>query len=478
MRKFIVYSFFIAVLFFSCSNPETNEAKVKDTEIILEESVLVDSILSRGKLIAVTDYGITSYFIYRGQPLGYQFEMLNQLCLYLGVQLDLRLEEDLEKSMSMLNSGEVDIIAMGLTVTNQRKQKFDFTDPILTTRQVLVQRKPDGFQKMRTLDEIESHLIRNPMDLAGKTIYIQRGTIYKDQLQNLANSIADSIYIIEDQRITNKLIEAVAKGEIDFTVADEHLALVNRRQYHNIDIKTPISFPQKISWAARKGETQLIDTINYWLQGFKKDLKFRLIYNKYFLNKRVSSIANSTYNSHAGNKLSPYDEIFKKYAPIIGWDWRLIASMSYQESQFKPNARSWVGAYGLMQLMPAVFKEYGIDTTATPDEQIYAGIQHLKYKTRQIPEEISDSLERIKFTLAAYNSGIGHILDARRLTEKYGKNPNVWKNNVEEFVLKLSDKKYYTDPVVYYGYARGVETVDFVNEVMYRFEQYKTMIKE
>jgi len=477
MGKFIVYSF-IVVLFFSCSSLETNKTKVAKPDIIQANPVLLDSILSRGKLVAVTDYGITSYFIYRGQPLGYQFEMLNQLCEYLGVQLDLRLEEDLDKSMEMLDRGEVDVIAMGLTVTNQRKQKFDFTDPILTTRQVLVQRKPDGFQKMRTLDEIELHLIRNPIDLAGKTIYIQKGTIYKDQLISLANSIADSIYIIEDHRITDKLIGAVAKGEIDFTVADEHLALVNRRQYQNIDINTAISFPQKISWAARKGETQLIDTINFWLQGFKKDLKFRLIYNKYFLNKRVSSIANSTYNSHAGNKLSPYDDIFKKYAPIIGWDWRLIASISYQESQFKPNAKSWVGAYGLMQLMPVVLIEYKIDTTATPDEQIHAGIEHLRYIERQIPEEISNSIERVRFTLAAYNSGIGHILDARRLAEKYGKNPNVWKNNVDEFVLKLSDKEYYNDTVVYYGYARGIESVDFVKEVMYRFEQYKTMIKE
>ncbi len=150
----------------------------------------------------------------------------------------------------------------------------------------------------------------------------------------------------------------------------------------------------------------------------------------------------------------------------------------YQESQFKLNAKSWVGAYGLMQLMPSVLNKYGLDSTATAEKQIEAGIKHLKYKLSQLPDEVSDSVERIKFTLASYNAGIGHVLDARRITEKYGGNPNVWDNNVADFMLKLSDKKYYHDPVVYYGYTRGIETYNLVSEVMYRYQQYESLIRE
>ena len=466
----------------SCNNnTEKNKLSTKKEETqskVTNSKQVLDSILLKKTLVAVTDYGITSYFIYRGEPMGYQYEFLKQLCDYLNVELDLIVEQDLQKSKQMLIDGDVDLIAMGLTVTNERKQLFDFTDPILTTRQVLVQRKPKGFQNMATLDEIESYLIRNTLELAGKTIHIKKGTVYKKQLDILANSIADSIIIVEDDRWTDKLIEAVANGEIDYTIADEHLAIVSARQFKNIDIRTPISFPQKISWAIKKGQTSLVDTIDFWLNNFKKQLKFRLLYNKYFANRRVSSIANSTYNSHAGNKLSAYDEIIKKYAPIIGWDWRLIASLIYQESQFKPNVKSWVGAFGLMQLMPTVLQKYGLDSTANPEQQIEAGIKHLKYKLKQVPDEITDSTERIKFTLASYNSGIGHVFDARRLTEKYGSNPNVWDNNVAEFILKLSDKKYYHDPVVYYGYTRGIETYNLVSEVMYRYEQYKNLIRK
>lgn len=473
--------FFTTLVLFSC-NSLVNEGKnktleKKDYEIINPNKNL-NRILKNKKLIAVTDYGPTSYFIYRGQPMGYQYELLKKFTDYLNIELELQLKADLIESMELLDSSAIDLIAMGLTVTNERKEFFDFTEPIITTRMVLIQRKPDGFEKMKTLDEIESHLIRNTLDLAGKKIYVEKGTVYKERLVSLANSMGNNIEIIEDDKWTDRLILDVANGEIDYTIADEHLALVSARQFRNLDVKTAVSFPQNISWATQKGQQRLIDTLNYWLKGFKKKLEFRLLYNKYFINRRSYTIAKSTYNSYSGNKLSPYDDIIKKYAPIIGWDWRLIASLMYQESEFKPNVKSWVGAYGLMQLMPIVMEKYGIDSTANAEQQIEAGIKHLKYKESQIPKSVTDTMERIKFTLASYNSGVGHILDARRLTEKYKKNPNVWDNNVANYVLKLSDKNYYHDPVVYYGYMRGDETFNLVSEVLYRYYQYKDLIRD
>jgi membrane-bound lytic murein transglycosylase F len=152
--------------------------------------------------------------------------------------------------------------------------------------------------------------------------------------------------------------------------------------------------------------------------------------------------------------------------------------MIYQESQFKPNVKSWVGAYGLMQMMPQTFEIYGIDTTASPQEQIIAGSKYLKHLNDQLPPEISDTNERIKFTLAAYNSGIGHVLDAIRLAEKYGKDPNVWTGNVDHFILNLSDKYYYHDTIVFYGYLRGEETYNFVKEIQKRYEDYKNLIDD
>lgn len=478
MIRYLILVCLLPLLVISCSAPDTGTSKTKKTRKHRKENAVLDSIISRGILTAATDYGSVSYLIYRGETIGYHYELLKEFSKYLGVELKMVIESDIEKSIKMLNKNEIDLLAMGLTITTKRKNRVQFTDPIIVTHQVLVQRKPDNYRKMRTRDEIESHLLRNQIDLADKTIYVEKGTIYTKRLQTLANEIGDTIFVLEEDKSTEELIAAVAAGEIDYTVADRYLALVNARYYQNIDINTPISFPQRIAWAVKKGQTAFADTLNVWLAEFKSTLLSRLLYNKYFENQRSGRIARSQYSSFSGGKLSPYDQAIKKASQVIDWDWRLLASMIYQESEFKPNVRSWVGAYGLMQMMPETFELYGIDTTASPEEQIRAGARYLRYIEKQLPEEITDKEEQIKFTLASYNSGIAHILDARRLAEKYGKDPNRWTGHVDHFVLNLSDEYYYRDPVVYYGYLRGEETYNFVNEILSRYEDYKNLIEK
>ncbi len=478
----------IPLLFSFCSSPvkkgKSKSAKERFSSSSTREKQetkidLLDTILSQGKLIAITNYSSTDYFIYRGQPMGYQYNLVSRFAKFLHVDLEMRIEKDLVKSFQYLDSGKVDLMAMGLTETTERKSKLRFTKPIMFTRQVLVQRKPKGYQKMRTRDEIESHLLRNPLNLAKKTVYVHRGTVFVNRLKALMNEIADTIYIVEDNRETEQLIAAVANGEINYTVADEHVALVDAAFYNNIDTKTFISFPQKIAWAVRIDQKRLADTINYWLDRFYKTLDSRLLYNKYFKNlssrKRVNK---SLYNSYGKGHLSPYDDIIKKASQQIGWDWRLLASLIYQESEFKPGVVSWVGARGLMQLMPDVMEKYGIDSTSSPEEQIIAGTKYLKALFKQLPPEITDSVERIKFVLAAYNTGMGHVFDARRLAAKYGKNPNRWTDNTDYFILHLSEKKYYNDPVVRNGYVRGKETYNFVVEIWQRYKIYKVLIKD
>lgn len=478
MVRFLLLIFFIPVLLVSCNNPNSQKRKQSKKAHSKESDLVLERVLETRKLRAATDYGSVSYLIYRGETIGYQYEILKEIAGHLDVELEMVVEKDIELAMKKLNNGDIDIIAMGLTVTSARRQLFEFTEPIMTTRQVLIQRKPDNFQQMSTADEIESHLLRNQIELAGKTIYVQKGTIFSKRLATLANEIGDTIYVLEEDKDVEELIAAVANGEIDYTVADRYIALVNARYYNNIDILTPISFPQRIAWIAKKGQTGIIDTINSWFDDFNKSLLSRLLYNKYFENLRSGRISRSQYSSFSGGKLSAYDEDIKSASKILGWDWRLLASMIYQESEFKPHVRSWVGAYGLMQMMPNTFEKYGLDTTASPEQQIVAGAKYLKHLEGQLPDEITDSLERDKFTLAAYNCGLGHVLDARRLTKKYGKNPNVWTDNVDFYILNLSDKFYYHDTAVYYGYIRGEETYKFVNDIFQRYEDYKNLISE
>ena len=172
-------------------------------------------------------------------------------------------------------------------------------------------------------------------------------------------------------------------------------------------------------------------------------------------------------------KISHYDDLFKKYAQEIGWDWRMLASLAYTESNFDTTAVSWAGAKGLMQLMPATARAMGVPAgkEQNPEESIKAAVKYIAATDRSF-NMIPDKQERLNFILASYNAGLGHIYDAMALAKKYGKNNLVWKDNVENFILLKSNEEYFTDPVCKNGYFRGIETFNFV-----RFESYKKKIK-
>ncbi len=470
-------STFLILIFLSCTS--SNEEKVESVKepMIVPKDVVLERILTNGKLIATTDYNSTNYYVYRGEPLGYQYELLKSFADFLGVKLEIKIINDLEVSLNCINEKECDMIALGLTITKERLEYVDFSNPLIQTRQMLVQRKPEKWRKMATMDEIESKLLRNTLDLAGKTIHIQKNTIFESRLQTLSNEIGSDIIIVEHPEATvEELIDMVDKGEIEFTISDEYIALVNQKYFPDIDTKTPVSFPQNVAWAVKKGSTELLDTINYWLENFKQTRTSAYLYNKYFRNSRSINYARSEYHSVSGGKISPYDKIIKKQSEVIDWDWRLLASLIYQESRFYPDAKSWVGAFGLMQLMPHTAQKYGVDSLSPPEDQIKAGVKFIKLLDKQFLNKIEDKEERTKFVLASYNAGIAHVYDARRLAEKYDKDPNLWNENVDFYLLNKSKPEFYQDSVVKYGYCRGSEPYNFVYDILERFHHYQNTI--
>lgn len=466
----------ILVILILSLNTCREQDKNKESYVLLNT---LERVQKRGSLIAVMDFNSTNYFIYRGEPMGYQYELLKILAQELGVKLEVKVENDVDKNFEMLKNSECDIIGINLTITKERSKIIDFTYPHSQTHQVLVQRKPDNWFELGKSD-IEATLLRNQLDLAGKLVYVQKGTSWAERIKNLSDEIGDSIIVIEKADLeVEELIELVANGEIDYTVADENVALVNQVYYPNLDVKTEVSFPQNMAWGLRKGDDELKSTIDEWLKGFKKTRKYANIYNKYFKNPRSHKIVESDFYAKNSGKVSKYDDHIKKYSESIGWDWRLLASLIYQESRFKPNVKSWAGAYGLMQLMPTTAERFGVSKRSAPEKQIKAGVDFIKWLDERFEKRgITDDEEKIKFILASYNVGLGHILDARRLAEKDGKNPDVWEDNVDEYILKKSNPKYYKDPVVKYGYCRGSETYNYVYQILDRYEHYKNIIPE
>ncbi len=470
--KFFFISLISALILFSCGGDKSS-SDISDEE----KPKVLENIMERGEIVATMGSNSIDYFIYKGRPMGYQLEMMELFANYLGVNLEVHVTNDLSKNFEYLQSGRCDVIALDLTVTRQRSKVVDFAEPHSQTRQVLVQRKPDNWWTL-SKRELEKKLIRSPLSLAGKTVYVQNNTAYVKRLRNLQEEIGDTICIIEDfENEEESLIAMVSGGEIDYTVCDEHLALVNRMYYRNLDVGTAVSFNQNLAWAVKKGADSLRAKINEWMLKFRKTRSYALLYDKYFENPRSVNIVQSEFYSKNGGKISHYDEIIKKLSEQSEMDWRLLSSLIYQESKFHPEVVSWAGAFGIMQLMPETAMDYGVDSLSSVEAQIEAGIKHIKIINKQLPEEISDREERIKFILASYNVGIGHVLDARRLAEKYDKDPNVWIDNVDYFLLNKSDSKYYTDKVVYYGYCRGSEPYNFVREILDRYEHYKNVIR-
>lgn len=476
---------FLSVSFLvgSCrqNNNETKEKEITSANQLPDPIDFdLDKIKQRDTLIAIVDNSSTGYFIYKGQPMGYEYELLNLLAKELDVKLKLVITKNIDEAFVMLNKGEGDIVAHNLTITKSRKEQVEFTIPHYQTRQVLVQRKPDNWRKMK-VHQIEETLIRNPIDLIGKEIYVRKGSSYFTRLENLSEEIGGDILVVEGfaDVETEALIKKVASGEIDYTVADDDVAKVNKTYYSNIDIKTAISFPQRIAWAVRKNNPELLKGVNNWISGMQKKTAYYVIYNKYFKSPKASYLrATSSYSSLTGENISPYDATIKKAADRIDWDWRLLASQIYQESKFNPHAESWAGAVGLMQLLPATAEMYGASDLNNPVQSINAGVKYLEWLDKMWAKKVVDPKERIKFILASFNVGQGHVLDARRLATKYGKDPQKWEGNVEEFILKKSQSEFYLDPVVKSGYCRGEEPVKYVREIISRYDKYKQLIKE
>lgn len=228
----------------------------------------------------------------------------------------------------------------------------------------------------------------------------------------------------------------------------------------------------KLSWAVREGNTELADSIKNW---YKPEIAANVKREEKELFS-TQSIHRHVYapmlNTQAGI-ISNYDHLFKRYAPIARWDWRLLAAQCYQESCFDPKAYSWAGAKGLMQIMPETARHLGLAESEVyePEQNIYAAVRYINELNSHFTD-IRNPEERKFFILASYNGGFFHIRDAMALAKKNGKNPHKW-IHVAEYVLKLSTPEYYNDPVVKYGYMRGSETSNYVSAIYSRWQKYR-----
>ena len=295
-------------------------------------------------------------------------------------------------------------------------------------------------------------------------------------MQHIQDSLNIQIYVTEVGNYSHEdLLHLVETGEIGYTIIDKNIARASSSSMKNIDYSVKLKDSISVSWATNPKATLLTEELNKWLITIRKNGKLNYLYKRYFERPQIAPGHKSKYAMLKKGDISVFDPLLKKESKRLNWDWKLLAAIVYTESNFNPEAESEVGAYGLMQIIPETANNFNVSDYFSPDSNVYAGVQYLKYLDNFFTDRAVDSTEKIKFILASYNAGAGHVLDAMRLAKKYNKDPNKWDNNVDFFILNKNKPEYYRDSLSKNGYCNGGQTYKYVQRVLDTYHNYKHM---
>lgn len=418
-------------------------------------------IRERQTLRVVTRNSAANYFVWRGQLLGFEYELAKRFAEQLGLRLEVVVAESHEEMLPMVRDGRADFAAAFLTADNRQPN-----DGLMYSR-------PYHFAVKEVVTDGKDHSIAAVEDLAGRTFHVREGSDYWHALQRLRREqeLDIAIEAVPADEEPETTISKVADGIYDLTLVDDHIAKNAAIWHEGVQSTFEIGEPVAHRWAFRSDNEQLVAAANDFLTEAYRGTFYNVIYAKYFRDQeRIRRYQMHRVDLANGRQLSPYDELIQEYAQRYGFDWRLVAAQIFQESGFNPEARSWVGARGLMQVMPRTARQVGIDGDLNdPETNIRAGMRYLDWLRERFEEDLSVR-DRTWFVLAAFNAGTGHVRDARRLAARLGLNPDRWFDNVEVAMGKLSQRRYFRK--ARFGYVRGHEPVNYVRSIRERYQAY------
>ncbi|MBT8372609.1 MAG: membrane-bound lytic murein transglycosylase MltF [Deltaproteobacteria bacterium] len=418
--------------------------------------VTLHKIMKAGQITVITRNTPHCYYTYRDEPMGFEFELAKEFADYLGVELKVKIAENWEGMLPALKNGNAAIIAAGMAITPKRQKQVAFSDGYMDIQQHLISNR--NSVKINKLD-----------DLSGQVIHVRRASAYHERLQELQKQGFKFSMKLHSDLPTEELIQRVSDGEIELTVVDSNIALLNQRHYPGAIIAGAISDQQHLGWGMHPEANQLREKINSFFKIIKDNGKFDEIYDKYYGNVGPFDYVDLTvFHRRIKTRLSRYSPFIKAAAKKHGFDWRLIAAQIYQESHLDPWAKSPAGAKGLMQIMPKTAGSLDISEVYNPVDNINAGVRHLKNLYDHF--DSVDGEDRLLISLAAYNVGQGHVQDARRLAATLKLDPNSWES-ISETLPLLSYRKYYKK--FKYGYCRGTEPVIYVKQIMIYYDILK-----
>lgn len=469
----------LMVVFFSaCSmfDRDVSDANQKDSssaQFVEPVERDFDNILKSGVLRVITRYNSNAYFLHRGIERGFEYELAAAFAREHNLALEVVILREDDNPIDLLNSGAGDFIAANYTITPERRDYVGFTSPYDIVNQVIVLNNNGSYTGPKTMG-----------DLNGMSISVRKGTSYHRTLTSLVENGDATIRIetVPESWDTEALIMAVADGDFDATVADNNLYLAASSYIKNVEAGPVISEADTVAWAVRKNAGQLQERMSQFLGRHfriseldgepRRSAFMNILRRRYFEDHDlISKYRNPVIDSEYNGLISPYDELVKPIADSAGIDWKLVLAVMAQESRFDPMATSWAGAVGLMQIIPRFSVVEDEAMLYDPEISIREGVRFLKKHMDHY--SYMDEQNQLAFTLASYNAGMGHIADARRLAIDQNRNPNNW-DDVAESLLLLMKPNHYKD--ARYGFARGIETVNYVRDITSRYQMYDSIV--
>ncbi|MBX2814031.1 MAG: transporter substrate-binding domain-containing protein [Myxococcales bacterium] len=424
----------------------------------------LEAIKSRGVLRVLTRNNAVSFFIHRGRPVGFEYELVRMLADELHVRLAMIVAPDRASLIPWLREGKGDLIAASLTVSEDRAEDVIFSRPYMFVDEVVVH--PEEERGIQTINDLDT-----------KVVHVRRSSTYWRSLKRLQRKgLSLQLVPAPEWLETEELIEQVAQGTIPLTVADSHILQVEQTYGTTVKagpiLASPSSNQKGLAFAVRPNSRALKAYLDAFVKRTYRGLAYNIFKKKYFKSsKKIRSF--KEFRVGKTKEISPFDPTIKKYARRYGLDWRLLVAQAYVESGFDAKAKSWVGATGVFQVLVSTGKSMGFNRLSDPEQGIHAGVRYMSQMVERFDPELPLD-ERLWFALAAYNAGYGHVYDARRLARKKGWDADRWFANVERAMRLLAQPVYARG--ARHGYCRGEEPVAYVRSIRDLYISYQEVL--
>lgn len=414
-----------------------------------QKTSLLDQVRASGELVVITRNSPTTYYEGTDGPTGFEYDLARRFAKHLDVQLRIVVPPNFGNILPLITRGNAHLAAAGLTITEKRRETIRFGPIYQMITPELVYHVNN--RTPQTLNDVTGHL------------EVMAGSSHVERLSALHERYPELDWYENEELESEELLYLLWQQLIDYTVADSNELAVNRSFYPELRVAFSLADPEPLAWAfAKTDDTSLVNEATVFFNKIKADGTLSQLLERYYGHiQKFDYVNNVRYKVHIEQRLPIYRDMFIKAADEVGIDWRLLAAIGYQESHWDPDAVSPTGVRGIMMLTQNTAKDIGIENRLDPQQSIAGGAHYIQRMLNRIPERVPEP-DRTWLALAAYNVGIGHLEDARILTQKNDGDFDKWVD-VKENLPLLSKKTWFQQ--TRYGYARGREPVRYVENI-------------